>query len=119
MFYKPGEYRINQENEFIPASTGLPLKPGDLVALEAFCDANDISPIKSYKKGNRFTEPRGSRCERCEETVQVCRCADLNQLREVAKLIASRSQVCRNTPFNYVKIARETHEKRTKNARKL
>ena len=30
------------------ASTGLPLKPGDLVALEAFCDANDISPIKSY-----------------------------------------------------------------------
>ena len=42
------EYRINQENEFISASTGLPLKPGDLVALEAFCDANDISPIKSY-----------------------------------------------------------------------
>ena len=40
MFYKPGEYRINQENEFISASTGLPL--------EAFCDANDISPIKSY-----------------------------------------------------------------------
>ena len=50
MFYKPGEYRINQENEFISASTGLPLKPGDLVALEAFCDANDISPIKSYGK---------------------------------------------------------------------
>ena len=48
MFYKAGEYRINQENEFISASTGLPLKPGDLVALEAFCDANDISPIKSY-----------------------------------------------------------------------
>lgn len=48
MFYKPGEYRINQENEFISASTGLPLKPGDLVSLEAFCDANDISPIKSY-----------------------------------------------------------------------
>lgn len=46
MFYKPGEYRINQENKFISASTGLPLKPGDLVALEAFCDANDISPIK-------------------------------------------------------------------------
>ena len=50
MFYKPGEYRINQENEFISASTGLPLKPGDLVGLEAFCDANDISPIKSYGK---------------------------------------------------------------------
>lgn len=48
MFYKPGEYRINQENEFISASTGLPLKPGNLVSLEAFCDANDISPIKSY-----------------------------------------------------------------------
>ena len=48
MFYKPGEYRINQENEFISASTGLPLKPGDLVSLEVFCDANDISPIKSY-----------------------------------------------------------------------
>lgn len=48
MFYKPGEYRINQENEFISASTGLPLKPGDLVSLEAFCDANDISPIKFY-----------------------------------------------------------------------
>ena len=50
MFYKPGEYRINQENKFISASTGLPLKPGDLVALEAFCDANDISPIKPYGK---------------------------------------------------------------------
>lgn len=50
MFYKPGEYRINQENEFISASTGLPLKPGDLVALEAFCDANDISPIETYGK---------------------------------------------------------------------
>lgn len=48
MFYKPGEYRINQENKFISASTGLPLKPGDLAALEAFCDANDISPINSY-----------------------------------------------------------------------
>lgn len=33
MFYKPGEYPINQENELISASTGLPLKPGDLVAL--------------------------------------------------------------------------------------
>ena len=50
MFYKPGEYRINQENEFISASTGLPLKPGDLVALEAFCDANDISPVETYGK---------------------------------------------------------------------
>lgn len=48
MFYKPGEYRINQENKFISASTGLTLKPGDLAALEAFCDANDISPINSY-----------------------------------------------------------------------
>lgn len=52
MFYKAGEYRINQENEFISASTGLPLKPGDLVALEAFCDANDISPIK-YPMGEK------------------------------------------------------------------
>lgn len=85
MFYKPGEYRINQENEFISASTGLPMKPGDLVALEAFCDANDISPIKSYGGENRFTEPRGSRRGWHEETVQVCRCADLNQLREVTK----------------------------------
>lgn len=50
MFYKPGEYRINQENEFVSASTGLPLKPGNLVALEAFCDANDISPIETYGK---------------------------------------------------------------------
>lgn len=50
MFYKPGEYRINQENEFISASTGLPLKPGDLVALEAFCATSDISPIKAYGK---------------------------------------------------------------------
>ena len=48
MFYKPGEYRINQENEFISASTGLPLKPGDLVALETFCDTSDISPIETY-----------------------------------------------------------------------
>ena len=50
MCYKPGEYRINQENEFISASTGLPLKPGDLVALEAVCEVNNISPIKSYGK---------------------------------------------------------------------
>lgn len=50
MFFKPGEYRINQENEFISASTGLPLKPGDLVALEAVCEVNNISPIKSYGK---------------------------------------------------------------------
>lgn len=50
MFFKPGEYRINQENEFISASTGLPLKPGDLVALEAVCEVNNISPVKSYGK---------------------------------------------------------------------
>lgn len=50
MFYKPGEYRINQENEFISASTGLPLKPGDLVALEAVCEVNNISPIEIYGK---------------------------------------------------------------------
>lgn len=50
MFYKPGEYRINQENEFISDSTGLPLNPGDLAALEAFCDVNDISPIETYGK---------------------------------------------------------------------
>ena len=50
MFYKAGEYRINQENEFVSASTGLPLKPSDLVALEAVCDANDISPIETYGK---------------------------------------------------------------------
>lgn len=50
MFYKPGEYRINQENEFISASTGLPLKPGDLVALEAVCEVNNISPIETYGK---------------------------------------------------------------------
>ena len=50
MFYKPGEYRINQENEFISASTGLPLKLGDLAALEAFCDVSDISPTESYGK---------------------------------------------------------------------
>ena len=50
MFYKAGEYRINQENEFVSASTGLPLKPGDLVALVAVCDANDISPIETYGK---------------------------------------------------------------------
>lgn len=50
MFCKPGEYRINQENEFISASTGLPLKLGDLVALEAFCDVSDISPIEAYGK---------------------------------------------------------------------
>ena len=50
MFYKPGEYRINQENEFISDSTGLPLKPGDLVALEAFYDTSDISPIETYGK---------------------------------------------------------------------
>lgn len=48
MFYKPGEYRINQENEFISASTGLPLDSGDLAALEAVCDVNDISPIETY-----------------------------------------------------------------------
>lgn len=50
MFFKPGEYRINQENEFISTSTGFPLKPGDLVALEAFCDVSDISPIETYGK---------------------------------------------------------------------
>ena len=50
MFYKPGEYRINQENEFISTSTGLPLKPGDLVALEAVCEVNNISPIEIYGK---------------------------------------------------------------------
>lgn len=50
MSYKPGEYRINQENEFISASTGLPLKPGDLVALEAVCEVNNISPIEIYGK---------------------------------------------------------------------
>lgn len=50
MFYKPGEYRINQENEFVSASTGLPLKPGNLAALEAFCDMSDISPIETYGK---------------------------------------------------------------------
>lgn len=50
MFYKPGEYQINQENEFISASTGLPLKPGDLAALEDFCDTSDISPIETYRK---------------------------------------------------------------------
>lgn len=50
MFYKPGEYRINQENEFISASTGLPLKPGDLVALEAVCEVNNISPTATYGK---------------------------------------------------------------------
>lgn len=50
MFYKPGEYRINQENEFISALTGLPLKPGDLVALEAVCEVNNISPIEIYGK---------------------------------------------------------------------
>lgn len=50
MFYKPGEYRINQENEFVSASTGLPLKPGDLAALEALCDTSDISPIETYGK---------------------------------------------------------------------
>lgn len=50
MFYKPGEYRINQENEFISASTGLPLKPGDLVALEAVCGVNNISPTETYGK---------------------------------------------------------------------
>lgn len=50
MFYKPGEYRINQENEFISASIELPLKPGDLAALEAFCDTSDISPIETYGK---------------------------------------------------------------------
>lgn len=50
MFYKPGEYRINQENEFISASTGLPMKPGDLAALEAVCDTSDISPIETYGK---------------------------------------------------------------------
>lgn len=48
MFYKPGEYRINQENEFISASTGLSLDSGDLAALEAVCDVNDISPIETY-----------------------------------------------------------------------
>lgn len=50
MFYKPGEYRINQENEFVSASTGLPLEPGDLAALEAVCGANDISTIETYGK---------------------------------------------------------------------
>ena len=50
MFYKPGEYRINQENKFFSTSTGLPLNTGDLAALEAACDANDISPIKAYGK---------------------------------------------------------------------
>lgn len=50
MFYKPGEYRINQENEFISLSTGLPLNQGDLAALEAVCDVNDISPIETYEK---------------------------------------------------------------------
>lgn len=50
MFYKPGEYRINQENEFISASTELPLHSGDLAALEAVCDVNDISPIETYGK---------------------------------------------------------------------
>lgn len=50
MFYKPGEYPINQENELISASTGLPLKPGDLVALEAFCDTSDISPLETCGK---------------------------------------------------------------------
>lgn len=50
MFYKPGEYRINQENEFISASTGLPLKPGDLVALEAVCEVNNISPTETHGK---------------------------------------------------------------------
>lgn len=50
MFYKPGEYRINQENEFVSASTGLPLKPDDLAALEALCDTSDISPIETYGK---------------------------------------------------------------------
>lgn len=50
MFYKPGEYRINQENEFISASTGLPLKPGDLAGLTAYCEPNDISPAENYGK---------------------------------------------------------------------
>lgn len=58
MFYKPGEYRINQENEFISASTGLPLKPGDLAALEAFCDANDISPINFSYGGKIVSQNR-------------------------------------------------------------
>ena len=50
MFYKPGEYRINQENKFFSTSTGLPLNPGDLAALETVCDVNDISPIETYGK---------------------------------------------------------------------
>ena len=50
MFYKPGEYRINQENEFVSTLTGLQLKLGDLAALEAFCDTSDISPIETYGK---------------------------------------------------------------------
>lgn len=50
MFYKPGEYRINQENKFFSTSTGLPLNPGDLAALEAVCGVNDISPIETYGK---------------------------------------------------------------------
>lgn len=34
-------------------------------------------------------------------------------------MIANRLQVGRNTPFNYGKIARETHEKRTQVVSKL
>lgn len=50
MFYKPGEYRINQKNEWLSESTGLPLRPGDLAALESYCDPNDISTIETYGK---------------------------------------------------------------------
>lgn len=50
MFYKPGEYRINQKNEWLSESTGLPLLPGDLAALEVCCDPSDISPIETHGK---------------------------------------------------------------------
>lgn len=50
MFYKPGEYRINQKNEWLSESTGLPLRPGDLAALEVCCDPSDISHIETHGK---------------------------------------------------------------------
>ena len=49
-FYKPGEYIITASGEFLSAKTGLPLQPGDLAALEAYCDPFDISPIETYGK---------------------------------------------------------------------
>lgn len=49
-FYKPGEYTVTASGEFLCTKTGLPLKPGDLAALDAYCDPGDISPIETYGK---------------------------------------------------------------------